>query len=190
MIIKYSWWILAAIATLAISIIFAKMQGKEGTWTTYKQWYSSINGEENYSDVQNYNKAQSVGEQICRKCLQSLFPGYEFKNSRLKGQIINPNTSQPLELDCYNEELKIAIEYHGIAHYKFQKFFHRNDPKNFVKMQERDEWKKQSCFKLGILLIIVPYNLEKEKICDFIKRELKKYGKLDFLYGWKDNKED
>ena len=76
------------------------------------------------------------------------------------------------------------------AHKEFQKFFHRNDPKNFVKMQERDEWKKQSCFKLGILLIIVPYNLEKEKICDFIKRELKKYGKLDFLYGWKDNKED
>ena len=46
-----------------------------------------------------------------------------------------------LEIDCFNEELKLCIEYNGKQHYEFIKFFHRNED-NFIKRQRDDLIKK------------------------------------------------
>ena len=65
-------------------------------------------------------------------------------------------SSYPLELDMFNEELKIAVEFNGEQHYKFIPYFHRTED-NFNKQLLRDTEKKENCRQLGITLIIVSY---------------------------------
>ena len=69
----------------------------------------------------------------------------------------NPETDCNLELDGYNENLKLSFEYNGIQHYKFHKRFHKNDEEAFKKQRERDEFKYKRCIEMGITLISVPY---------------------------------
>lgn len=57
-----------------------------------------------------------TGEEIARRIFELLFD-CEFNK-------IRPSWLQGLELDGYNDELKIAFEYDGKQHYKFVKRFH------------------------------------------------------------------
>ncbi|CAG8796709.1 14337_t:CDS:2, partial [Gigaspora margarita] len=52
-----------------------------------------------------------------------------------------------LELDIYYPEYGFAIEVQGQQHKKYIDFFHRKDPKNFIKQQEWDQLKKELCEK-------------------------------------------
>lgn len=64
-----------------------------------------------------------------------------------------------LELDMYNEELRIACEYNGIQHYKEDvKFFHKYG--GFEEQKERDAKKAEFCSANGINLIVVPYTIK------------------------------
>lgn len=135
-----------------------------------------------YSRVKEDSKYESKGEAIVRTCLENLY-SKQFPNVRLN-EIINPNTNKKLEIDCYNAELRIGVEYHGINHYKFIPFFHKT-LEAFKESQMRDEFKELMCSKLGITLIIVPYNTHHDKICEYIKTELKKRNLLQHIYGWK-----
>lgn len=120
-------------------------------------------------------KEKSKGEGRCREVLQSIF-GVHFPSTRpyfLK----NPDTGKNLELDCYNPDLKIAVEYQGQQHYRFIKYFHK-DEEAFRKQQQRDQYKKAVCESRGICLIEVPYTVPHNKIYDFLVDELRKRGKL------------
>jgi very-short-patch-repair endonuclease len=78
-----------------------------------------------------------------------------------------------LELDCYNEELKINIEYDGKQHYIFPNPFHKTK-EEFEKAQENDQMKDQWCKDNGILNIRVKYNLiKKNEIKQYIIEQLK-----------------
>lgn len=80
-----------------------------------------------------------------------------------------------LELDGYNDELKIAIEMNGIQHYQEIKHFHRKEG-DFQKRLEYDKIKTEKCKEMGINLIVVPYDVKYENICNFIAGELEKIG--------------
>ena len=69
----------------------------------------------------------------------------------------NPKTNRNLELDLYNDTLKIAIEYNGIQHYEYTERFHKTYG-DFRRQQERDILKKQLCKDHGVFLIVVYYN--------------------------------
>src|SRR5205823_8856314 len=56
----------------------------------------------------------SRGERICCQTMQRIY-GVSFK-STWPSWLINPETGEGLELDCYNDELKIAVEYNGEQH--------------------------------------------------------------------------
>ena len=123
----------------------------------------------------------SLGEQECARVLTQLFPRHSFQKCRpafLRHTRINPvtkkQTKRRLELDLYNEELQLAVEYNGIQHYKFTKRFHRT-PRDLKEQQERDRLKLALCEQQGITLIVVPYNVK--NIEAFIIKELKKHSK-------------
>jgi hypothetical protein len=75
-----------------------------------------------------------------------------------------------LELDGYNEELKIAFEYNGIQHYKYSKWWH-NSQQDFKDQQLRDSYKKAWCFVNNIKLIVIPYT-ENSNLETYITKEL------------------
>ena len=80
-----------------------------------------------------------------------------------------------LELDCFDAELKIAVEYNGIQHYKYIPFFHKNK-EAFLNQKYRDDMKRRICKEKGILLIEVPHDIKLENIKDFIETELYRNG--------------
>ncbi len=70
---------------------------------------------------------------------------------------VKPKFLKGLELDGYNSKLQLAFEYNGIQHYEYVPFFHRNDPENLTKQQERDKLKQKLCTANNVYLIVIPY---------------------------------
>lgn len=182
MFLKWTTLVLASLILIVLfavgSLLFSK-KGKYSTWDDFvprEKYFSGISEKEN-------GKFESEGEKISRQCIESIF-GVPFKNVRLP-ELINSNTGRNLEIDCYNEDLKIGLEYHGQNHYRFIPFFHGTNEK-FKESQQRDKMKEDLCKTSGILLIVVPYTTRHDNICKFVKSELKKNGKMDHVHGWND----
>jgi hypothetical protein len=114
-------------------------------------------------------------EEICRTIIQKIYhkPFPSVRPTFLR----SPVTKKNLELDCYNEELRIALEYNGQQHYTYTPYFHKTK-KNFYSQVHRDDWKRARCRELGIRLIEVPYWVTPIDLEDYIVRELKKKGCL------------
>ena len=121
---------------------------------------------------------KSKGELECRRVLEHLYPGYEFSTHRPKF-LSNPVTDGRwnMELDCYNPQLQIAVEYNGKQHYTYTPYFHRNQDA-FYNQKYRDELKRRLCAEAGVLLIEVPYTVTFNKIPGFITSKLRAAGKL------------
>lgn len=83
-----------------------------------------------------------------------------------------------LELDCFNKDYKIAIEFDGIQHSKFEPFFHATED-DFKKQQERDNDKNKLCKDNNITLIRIPhqYNFKnKNKLFNYLFDQLENCG--------------
>jgi hypothetical protein len=65
------------------------------------------------------------------------------------------------EFDGYNEEHKIAFEYHGIQHYIYPNHWHKTE-EQFKAAQQRDKDKEQYCKENNIQYIIIPYTANKK----------------------------
>ena len=68
-------------------------------------------------------RGDSKGEIECRTVLENIFkrPFRKKRPSFLENKALNNGLN--LEIDCYNEELKLGCEYNGRQHYKFTPFF-------------------------------------------------------------------
>ena len=110
----------------------------------------------------------SKGEMLCKKAIEEIYgvPFYCVRPNFLK----NPETGRNLELDMYNDDLKIALEYSGQHHYVYPNPFHKTK-EEFMNQVRRDQYKVEMCDQNGIYLITVPYNvpLEYEKIKAYIE---------------------
>ena len=83
-----------------------------------------------------------------------------------------------LELDYYCEELKLAFEYNGLQHYKYNSRFHRNNIENFYKQQNRDKFKEERCREKDIYLIIIPHQYNcynEEKLYKYIDEKIEEW---------------
>jgi hypothetical protein len=107
----------------------------------------------------------SKGERLCCKTMERIY-GAPFP-SVWPTWLVNPETGEKLELDCYNEELKIAVEYNGEQHYKWPNFTNQSYDQ-FINQVRRDTFKMNVCDKNGIYLITVPYNVPHDKIPTYI----------------------
>lgn len=182
--LQIPWHIILWIS-LGIIIVFALsalLFNRQGTFTTP----DSLINEDQYGTLSHRvdDKYESRGENILRACLENIFSKH-FPNVRM-ASIVNPHTGRRLELDCYNDTLKLAAEYHGVTHYKHVPHFHKTYDE-FLAAQQRDEYKKKRCAELGIELLIVPYNVPPHQICNYVKRELNKRSLLTHLTGWDDS---
>lgn len=129
------------------------------------------NNIENYIDKYkpyNSNGYISKGEYLCKNILEQIYKGYKFERVRI---LKNPITGKLIELDCYNEKLKLALEYNGQQHYMYTEKFHKNK-EDFYNLQYRDFIKKKLCKEKGIKLIIVPFHIKFENLKTFIENEL------------------
>ena len=132
-------------------------------------------GQEVKESVQDQSQEpkESKGERASHVAAERIFskPFIKVRPDFLRNVVTNHN----LELDVYNEELKLAIEYSGRQHYEFVPFFHKNY-EAFLNQKYRDEMKKNKCKEQGIHLIEIPYTVKIEDIESFIRIESKKLG--------------
>jgi hypothetical protein len=114
----------------------------------------------------NYNSK----ERMCKEIMENLFPGHIFEKIR-HPKLINPDTNRRLELDLYNAELQLAVEYNGPQHYYWMNFYHKTKD-DFEKQKTRDAIKEGYCDILGITIIEIPNLSKYEDIKDFIIKTL------------------
>ncbi|MEK4907505.1 hypothetical protein NSQ92_10055 [Niallia sp. FSL M8-0099] len=109
-------------------------------------------------------------EAKCKYILEQLTGEIFIKTRTTLGTYKDNNTY--LELDMYNEKLKLALEYNGEQHYRQIEYFY-HDEESFIELQKRDELKIRLCEERGIKLIIVKYDIrtDEEKI-NYITQQL------------------
>jgi hypothetical protein len=91
----------------------------------------------------------SLGERKCKAAMEQLF-GKKFQKCRfpqLKGL-----GGKSLEIDLYNEELRLGLEHQGAQHFIRKKYFGEH---RFGGVREHDRRKRAYCKKNGITLIEV-----------------------------------
>lgn len=109
---------------------------------------------------------ESKGERKCREVIEYIY-GKPFPCVRPQF-LRNPETARLMELDCYNEELKIAIEYNGIQHYVFPNYTNQSY-EEFINQRRRDQLKVNLCDLNGVYLITVPFNVKIDQIDEYIR---------------------
>ena len=153
---------------------------QKGNWSNSYSTYKAKDIDKLFSKNNNMKNSlpkESKGEIECKRVLEFLFdqPFNKirpyFLNNKVTGGDFN------LEIDCYNEELNLGVEYNGKMHYDYIPFFHKNY-EAFLNQKYRDELKKRMCKDEGLILIEVPYTVKLENIESFLIKELKKYGYL------------
>lgn len=155
--------------------LYRRFTRQKGTWS-----------KQNYNQYPHYTKKslpapkrqppkESKGETECRRVLKQIFnrPFHKARPDFLRNPVTGGNFN--LELDCYDSELGIAVEYNGVQHYKYVPYFHKNK-EAFDNQKYRDFMKEQMCDKAGIILISVPYTVEIGQIKPYIETELRKRG--------------
>jgi len=160
-----SWEIamICCIIFVVVVIIFHKKIKKYVNITTpYKRVGPPIDftkGTGKKITKKNEKKVREVFEKIFKKEFPTVRPDF------LKG-----DKGKNLELDGYNEELKLAFEYNGAQHYKFTSRFHKSED-DLLSQQKRDAQKKEMCKEMGITLIEIPYTIKYDKL----EAEITKY---------------
>jgi hypothetical protein len=112
----------------------------------------------------------SKGEEISRYVFEELY-GVKFVSVR-PDWLRNPKTNRNMELDGYNESLKVAFEYQGKQHYEKVSCFQTN--RDFVFQQERDNLKRILCEDKGVFLVSIPCYVKHEDIKAFIISKINK----------------
>lgn len=96
------------------------------------------NGESLIAKILKENKINYVKQKIFKDC-------------------INPKTGHWLSYDFYLPEQKTLIEYNGMQHYKYIKYYHKHG-KTLLSQQYRDSIKKQYALSHGYKFLVIKYS--------------------------------
>lgn len=118
---------------------------------------------------------EKKGEEFARNIMEEMFR-VEFKKRRpdfLKQGEFKKN----MELDGYNEKLKVGFEWDGSQHDTYPHAFWKSR-EEFDAQQMRDMIKDRLCLEEGVILIRIPWNVNRRVIKEFIMREYLKKKSL------------
>ena len=166
---KSVFWI--SFIILVIVFITNLLSGNKGTYTDHTSMMSLLWGKRKGEATAKKTKPfESKGEQECRRVLEK-YTGRSFSRER-PSFMRNHISGHNLELDCFNPDLKLAVEYNGEQHYNYIPHFHANRDA-FQNIRYKDDIKKRLCSENGIRLIIVPYTVPFSSIERYLLNELK-----------------
>ena len=173
---KHGFEIILVVSLVFIAIFALCRIGKKGTWSS-SYHYDPSHGQENLQQKRGPRK-ESSGEKECRRVLQKIF-NKPFKTCR-PDFLRNPVTGGRfnLELDCYEESMKLAAEYNGVQHYKYTPYFHKNK-EAFYNQMYRDQLKRYMCQQNSVNLIEVPNTVEVNQIEGYLTDKLRMIGYIN-----------
>lgn len=116
-----------------------------------------------------------INENRCRYILNVL-TGYEFISTRDIPWLVNPLTNRRLEIDCYCDELRLAVEVNGDQHYKSDAYYTTDLEYQVYK----DRVKEKLCYMNGITLIIIPYIITRSMLVPYIIEKLTLLSTLQY----------
>lgn len=171
------FWV--AVITLLFIFVLNILSGKKGSYDDHTNmiWNLINKPTGTYSTAKKSNGYESKGEKECRRVVEE-YTGRPFPKARpnfLRNEITGG--SHNLELDCFNSDLMLGIEYNGEQHYNYIPHFHKTKDA-FYNIKYRDDMKKRLCLENGVKLIIVPYTVK--DIQNYLRMEL---NKIDLTMG-------
>jgi len=122
--------------------------GVGGVGHLFPRSYSSIvqGGESSFCTVCTTGFAEMRCQAILQKLFGEPFPKRPLPTARsLKGR--------PLQIDMFNERLRLAIEHHGVQHFKAIEFW--GGESALAYQQKRDQILRDACARAGITLVEV-----------------------------------
>lgn len=143
---------------------------------TKKERKSSTGQKEKRGDKKERDRKR-VFEERCRDILEKIF-NKSFPKKRpawLRNDERGTNTGYKLELDCYNSELKLALEYNGKQHRVYPNTWHETK-KDFDDQKKRDRLKVIRCEEENVNLIVVPDTIEYDDLYSYITERLEEMG--------------
>ncbi|CAH1767693.1 11417_t:CDS:2 [Entrophospora sp. SA101] len=118
------------------------------------EWYSTLKNIKNSNSWCPFCRFYKR-ENLCRRIVTKyLGPPSE---NRWPDFLRTPEYPNGLELDIPYYNYGFAIEVQGEQHAKYHEFFHKKNPNNFIKQQERDQLKVELCEENWIVLRYVWY---------------------------------
>ena len=172
---KYDFEILVfgSMVFLFLYIIYRKCKGARGRYTPFRRNLGFLF---NQRSKKRGPPTESRGEKECKRVLEKIYkrPFIKTRPDFLRNTITEAGN---LEIDCFNQELRLGCEYSGQQHYKYIPFFHKSK-EAFYNQKYRDDYKRTKCRENGITLIEVPYTVPTEQIEQYIIKNLRDSGKL------------
>jgi len=169
---KHLFWV--SFIILVLIFIINLLSGNKGTYTDHTPMMSLLwkKRKGTSTDKKTTNKPfESKGEQECRRVLEK-YTGRRFSRER-PSFMRNHVSGHNLELDCFNQDLKLAVEYNGEQHYNYIPHFHSSRDA-FYNSRYKDDIKKRLCDENGIRLIVVPYTVSFSNIEQYLLNQLRR----------------
>ena len=156
---NHKWELVIALSILFLIVCYFRQHTEE---------YKGIN-----CNLDILRKKQKKGgckhEDECKRILEKQ---YNKKFTKIRPEFLkNPKSGRNLELDMYNNDLKLALEYQGAQHRVYTPYFHKSY-EDFLSQVERDTYKKKKCEEEGIKLICVPDTVKYKDLETYIKSKL------------------
>lgn len=107
----------------------------------------------------------NVGEELVRATLEEAFPGKLFERTRREPWM------EGLELDGYNEELRLAFEYQGKQHYERVEHFQLTED-DFNAQLERDALTEERCLDEQVALLLISHKIKHRDLREHVRQEL------------------